>query len=94
MSLCLCTVITEVCTVQRYVLYKALTDWTRCSGCWEYEVLWSGEGVPVHLVNGSWVLLGEKTVHRVKIVQDISYYDRVTHLVLSDGVPDYVLLDK
>merc|ERR1711902_253511 len=30
-------------------------------GAWEYEVLWSGEGVPVHLVNNSWALLGERT---------------------------------
>ena len=61
---------------------------------WEYEVLWSGEGVPVHLVNSSWALLGEKTVQRVKIVQDVSYQDRVSHLILSDGIPDCVLLDK
>ena len=61
---------------------------------WDYEVLWSGEGVPVHLVNNSWALLGEKTVQRVKIVQDLSYQDRVSHLILSDGVPDCVLLDK
>lgn len=48
----------------------------------------------MHLVNNSWALLGEKTVQRVKIVQDLSYQDRVSHLILSDGVPDCVLLDK
>ena len=67
---------------------------TVLSRAWEYEVLWSGEGVPVHLVNSSWALLGEKTVQRVKIVQDVSYQDRVSHWILSDGIPDCVLLDK
>ena len=53
--------------------------------------LWSDEGVVVHLVDSQWTLLGDKAIHRIKLVH-FTQQDKL--MLLSNLVPGYILIDR
>ena len=57
----------------------------------KFNVLWQGQGIPLHLVDNQWTLMGEKTLKTIEIVQS-----EVTQsfMVTADGVQDSILPDK
>ena len=57
----------------------------------KFNVLWQGQGIPLHLVDNQWTLMGEKTLQTIEIVQS-----EVTQsfMVTADGVQDSILPDK
>ena len=57
----------------------------------KFKVLWQGHGLPLHLVDNQWTMLGEKTLQLIEIVQS-----EVTNsfMVTADGVQDSVIIDK
>ena len=57
----------------------------------KFNVLWQGLGIPLHLVDNQWTLMGKKTLQTIEIVQS-----EVTQsfMVTADGVQDSLLPDK
>ena len=57
----------------------------------KFKVLWRGRGLPLHLVDNQWTMLGENTLQNIEIVQS-----EVTnsYMVTADGVQDSVIIDK
>ena len=53
------------------------------------DVLWSGDGVVVQLVNSQWTLMGEKAVHKLKVVKI-----KGKHMIVSDLTQKPVLVDS
>ena len=47
-------------------------------------VIWEGEGVVVELINGQWVLLGEKALRPIKLIKSKKKDDTI--LVAEDQV--------
>ena len=45
----------------------------------------------VHLVNTQWALLGEKAMHRIKLIHSTN---QKQHLLVSDMAPNNVLVDR
>ena len=57
------------------------------------SVLWQGQGIPLHLVNNQWTLLGEKTLQSIQIVRSDANATN-TFMVTADGIQDGVLIEK
>ena len=55
------------------------------------EVIWSGEGVVVRLVDAQWTLLGEKAMHRIKLIHSLT---KNKFMLLSDLAPNNVLVER
>ena len=47
-------------------------------------VIWEGVGVVVELINGQWVLLGEKALRPIKLIKSKKKHDTI--LVAEDQV--------
>ena len=45
----------------------------------------------VHLVNTQWALLGEKAMHRIKLIHSTN---QKQHLLVSDMAPNNILVDR
>lgn len=57
----------------------------------KFKVLWRGRGLPLHLVDNQWTMLGDNTLQNIEIVLSEV---RNSYMVTADGVQDSVIIDN
>ena len=57
------------------------------------RVLWRGQGLPLHLVNDQWSVLGQQGLHHLQLVQAAREGD-TRFMVISDNISTSPLIDK
>ena len=59
------------------------------------RVLWRGQGLPLHLVNDQWSVLGQRGLHHLQLVQAARAREGDTRfMVISDNISTSPLIDK
>ena len=53
------------------------------------RVLWRGQGLPLHLVNEQWSVVGPRGLHQLQLVQADTRF-----MLISDSITTSPLIDK
>ena len=57
--------------------------------------MWRGQGLPLHLVNDQWSVLGQQGLHHLQLVQAARAREGDTRfMVISDNISTSPLIDK